>query len=196
MTLAKEGIVDPKPTGSVGYQETRAIRFAYCVLGWKAINIAKATGRSNHYICQIIHVNRFNALRARIEKEIVKKAVKGISSDVEEVTALTATALKRYLTDIVKTEAPLSAKDAKLISDIGANFHRILQLIKGKPTSISKVAEMTDAMAIESLGTVLKRMKQDPMFDMKKFLAEWHLTPEELKAVEDTDEEVEGPLFN
>ena len=198
MTLAGEEEFTPNPSGPIGYHEMRAVRFAYCVLGWSALKIAKATGRGYPTLRQLIYVKRFNALRERIEREIVKKAVKGIASDVEEVTALTATALKHYLTDIVKTEAPLSAKDAKLISDIGANFHRILQLIKGKPTSISKVSEMTDAMAIETLASTLKKMKEDPMFDMQKFLSELNLSPEDAKTLsqEFEDDESEGPLFN
>ena len=198
MHLAGEAVVVPDPKGAISYHEIRAVRFAYCVLGWSALKIARAMGRSYPVLRQMIHVKRFHPLRARIEKEIIRKAVKGIASDVEEVTALTATALKHYLTDIVKTEAPLSAKDAKLISDIGANFHRILQLIKGKPTSISKVSEMTDAMAIETLASTLKQMKQDPMFDMQKFLAELNLSPEDAKTLsqEFEDDESEGPLFN
>lgn len=168
---------------ALGYQEKRAIRFAYCVLGWPAAKISFAMGRTQRAVFKMIYRHKMPQLKARIESDLISKAVRGMESDVEEVTALTTSALKRWLTGVLTNDAPLTPKDAKLISDIGANFHRILQLIKNKPTSINKtVKDMTDDMALQSMVDVLKKMKEDPMFDMDKFLAECGISKEELKA--------------
>lgn len=190
-----EEAVKPDPKGMVGYHEGRAIRFAYCVLGWPSHEIASATGRSPQTLNNYIARWNLKGLRQKVDTQITTRAVKNISKDVEEVMGLSTSAIKRYLTQVVKTEVEISAKDAKLISDITANFHRILQLIKGKPTSIAKAAEMTDELAIESLASILKKARQDPMFDMQKLLNELNITPEQAAAVMD-DDEGEGNLFN
>lgn len=172
----------PNPIGEVGYQEKRAIRFAYCVMGWTPLKIADHMGRSYKFVANQVDRNGYKGLRKRLDAELIKNATKGMEADVESVVGLTTTALTRWLTQVVKDPAPLSAKDAKLISDIGANFHRILQLVKNKPTNISQtLPAMSDEIATEAFVKLITKMKEDPMFDMPKFLKETGVTKEDFE---------------
>ena len=62
-------------------------------------------------------------------------------------------------------------KDAKLASDIMANYHRVVQLVKNKPTSITKAFEsMSQQELIESAAELaLSSMKDDPMYREETF---------------------------
>lgn len=195
MHKAGQGELVLNPKGSMGLTEKRALRFAYCVLGWSPLKISKAMGRNYATVCRAVANGRFTDLRRRVDANIIKGAVKRLEGQVEEVTALTVTCIRRWLMDSIKQEAPLTAKEAKLVSDIGANFHRILQLIKNKPTNISKtISEQSEEAAMESMVTVLRRMREDPMFDMDKFLSEVGLTKEDvakLSQAEAASEDIE-----
>ena len=173
------------PSGAISYHERRTVRFAYCVLGWSPIKIAEAINRSANFINKMILKEKLKVLRARIDAQIIKKTVTGIAKDVEEVTGLTVQVVKRGLLDMIKSEEAISEKGLKLISDITANYHRILQLCKGNPTSITKTAaEYTEDEATKMFVEVLQKKQLDPMFNMSKFLAEVKVPPEVLQELE------------
>lgn len=183
---ASDGVIEFNPIARShpNEAEIRAIRFAYCALGWSAIRISEALGRNYRCVSRVIYKGKYQKLRERVDERLIKNAVGRMEGDVEAVTALTTAALKRYLTQVVHGDKEMSVKDAKLISDIGANFHRILQLLKNKPTAIhANLGSMSEEGSIEALVGVLKRMRQDPMFDMDAFLSRVGLTREEVKGV-------------
>ena len=194
LKAANQGVLTPNPRGPISFNEERAIRFAYCVLGWKAGDIAASIGREAQSVYRVIIRRKFTALRKKLDQDILTRSLAGVSENVEGVVSLTTQALTRYLTDVVKQETPLSPKDAKLLSDIGANYHRILQLIKSRPTSISAPAELSDEQAQTALISIIKKAKEDPMFDMEVFCRELNVTPDELRQKTDMfkDEEEEG----
>lgn len=106
-----------------------------------------------------------------------------MEGDVESVVSLSTAVITRHLSRLLRAEEELSPKDVKLVSDIGANYHRMLQLIKNRPTSINaNLLNMNDEQAQEAFLTVLRKMKEDPMCDMEKLLNELNITPEEWEA--------------
>lgn len=181
---AEDGVIEFNPPSRKhpNEAELRAIRFAYCALGWSAVKISQALGRNYRTIVSAIYRHRYIRVREKVDQQLIKRAIGRMEGDVEAVTALTTAALKRFLTQAIQSDRELTVKDAKLISDIGANFHRILQLIKNKPTAIhANIQNVSEEASIEALVGVIRSMKEDPMFDMDAFLARVGLTREEVR---------------
>lgn len=167
----------------IGYHELRAIRYAYCILGWTLPRICDTLKREGKAVARAIKKHRYNQLRERIDSTLIHRAVKGMEKDVENVVSLSTSVIKRHLSRLLRAEEELSPKDVKLVSDIGANYHRMLQLIKNRPTSINaNLLNMNDEQAQDAFLTVLRKMKEDPMCDMEKLLNELQITPEEWEA--------------
>lgn len=175
---------NPKPNVPPTANEIRAIRYAYCVLGWSNLKIAKALNKHFRTVNRVIVKRRYEELRQKIDEQMVRNAVTGMEEDVKGVTSLTVAALKRYLTQVVKDpDMKLSVKDAKLISDIGANFHRIFQLIQNKPTAIhASLPAMTEEETRKAFFDVVRKMKEDPMFDPEEFIKSTGITREQFES--------------
>ena len=178
MASIEAGVIKPATYGSIGYHEKRAIRFAYCVMGWHPSKIAANIGRHANTVNSIIVRHKMKRLRERIEERLISDACRGLEKGVETVVGLSTRAIEKWLGRCLQTDRELTPKDIKLISDVGANYHRILQLIRGDPTNINRnLEEMTEESAQETLITALKRMREDPMCDFAKTLNELGINP-------------------
>lgn len=149
------------------------IRHLYCHVGWDAIKISNASGIGLPRIRSIIQKRKLVEVKQRYDRALMKNALREQEADVEQICFLTVAALKQSLIKVVKTNPDLSMKEIKLLSDSLGSNHRVLQLIKNKPTSISETREAnSDEAAIGTLTEAIKQMCQDPMFDIKKFIEE------------------------
>ena len=81
--------------------------------------------------------------QAVIEK-LLEQAVKtGKVQELEQIVGLSLDGLKKYLARMVLRETEITAKDAKLLSDIIANIDRISRLENNKPTEVKRYEHMT-----------------------------------------------------
>lgn len=106
-------------------------------------------------------------LRERREKassETLSKYVRGSLADMREIIKLSVDNLKRFLTAHSVNETIVSTKDAKLMSDILANIHRVVQLENGKPTNITETRAVSQEELHEHLRQAIEDLKRvDPM---------------------------------
>lgn len=176
-------------------QFDRAVRYAYVVLGWSCNKIAFAAGKNHAVIENLVAKKRYRSLRDRVQEEIINRATKRHAEDAAEITYLTALALKKWLTQITVAEEPMTPKDAKMVSDIGANYDRIVRAIRAsdQPRPGTSLDQFGEKDAAKALLSVLARAKNDPMFDPKNFLKELNLEPSFLRSIADA---AEGNVFD
>lgn len=80
------------------------------------------------------------AQRTKYQDEVFKSCVlEGKTLEgLLRITNMSIAVLQRYCYRMVTREEEITTKDAKLLSDILANIHRLKQLEQGKPTDITE----------------------------------------------------------
>ena len=156
-------------TQPLSENEIRAIRYLYCVEGWKRSKIATALNRNVHCIGSLIRRRKFVELKEKLDARIIENAITESEKSSKQIIGLTDQVIIRYLTQVIRAEEKVSAKDAKLTSDIKANIFRIHQVSQGKPDTIKKVENMTEQDFRDLAKETYLLMKQDPLLDLEEF---------------------------
>lgn len=91
---------------------------------------------------------------------------RGKFREIEDIFGLTLVGLKKYIHRLVTREEELEAKEAKLLSDVVANIHRIARLEEGKPTDIRKYETLTpEELKAEARNILLDLQAEDDLVD-------------------------------
>lgn len=118
------------------------------------------------YIWALSTKYRWHKTKGEIDDALIRAAAKNMQGKLEDVTSLGIDVTRAFLLQLVKSgdAARLSPKDAKMISDVTANFHRVLQLVKGEPTDIIKtVRDMGNEDLLRAALHMFKGLQEDPL---------------------------------
>lgn len=95
----------------------------------------------------------------------MEKAFQANAKDFQETVGLSTANIKEYLSQLLSQGGPKNVKEAKLISDIGANYWRIKQNAEGKADTIRKIEHMTEQEYKKEAEEVMNLIKEDPMLE-------------------------------
>lgn len=162
---------NPTPAGTGHWltaSEERTIRHLFVVEGWKAPKIAISLNRSYPTVRDYIARAKLTKLRNRVDRSILENAVTANEKQFKEIIGLNTELIRRFLLQTLRADTNISVKDAKLASDIVANYWRLYQVIQGKPETINKNLEgLTPEDQREMAAEVLRMMREDPMLDIE-----------------------------
>lgn len=146
----------------------RELRYAYIVEGLDPHQMEKRFDLPNRYIWALATKYHWAKVKKELDDKLMAAAAKGLQPKLEAVVALGVHATSQFLTNLINSgEAKnLSPKDAKMISDVTANHHRVLQLAKGEPTDIVRhTRDMSNEELTEAAIHLMRALKEDPLCD-------------------------------
>lgn len=112
------------------------------------------------------HKKHWDDIKERELQRFVQKRIAKKAQELEEIVALSLGGLKEHLRRVIARGEDMSAKDAKLLSDIIANVDRIGRLEQGKPTDIKRYETMSpDELKEEARKIVADLAEEDPIVD-------------------------------
>ena len=101
--------------------------------------------------------------REKHSNEFIAKCIASQQNVYGEIISLSAESLRRWLSDLCKSERKMSVKDAKMLSDLVANVHRISQLERNLPTAINRAENVSVSDVKSALADAIDRLRQvDP----------------------------------
>lgn len=105
--------------------------------------------------------------------EYLSKCVESHLSGLDDIVKLSIENLRRFLLDHAQSEHHMTVKDAKMMSDLVSNIHRMAQLERQLPTSISKVTGATEEDVRVALKEALEDLRAvDPFVNYDKHATE------------------------
>lgn len=167
--LSKPGEDDPLPSErhkTITTCEKRVARHLYIVEGWTTNKIARAMRRKEQSIYRLCWRYKWRKVKARLEKKLIDRALSASETEFKEIIGLSTEVIKRFLIQSIRTDAPVTFKDAKLTSDMAANYWRLYQVVQGKPSDIKEIQKMTDEEAKDMMKQMFKDLREDPMLDI------------------------------
>ena len=167
---------------TISASEKRVARHLFIVEGWNTRKIAHAMGRRQQAIYRLYNRYKWKKLKLRLEKKLIDRALSASETEFKQIIGLSTEVIKRFLVQSLKTDAPVTFKDAKLTSDMAANYWRLYQVVQGKPSDIKEIQKMTDEEAKDMMKQMFKDLREDPMLDLDHLYG--------MKAKEDGEPEV------
>jgi hypothetical protein len=146
----------------------RELRYAYVVQGMSPREIEQEYRIPKRYVWALATVYRWSKTKREIDDKIIEAAAKNLQPKLESITALGAHALVEFLTNFIKSgdARRMSPKDAKMLSDVTANVHRVTQLVKGEPTDIVKsIRQMGPEELFKAAVHLFRDLKDDPLIE-------------------------------
>lgn len=110
-------------------------------------------------VTQLVAELNLKEERQKLGADYISKCVASHLSGFEDIIKLSVENLRRFLLDMTENEQPMSVKDAKMLGDLVHNVHRMSQLEKQLPTSISKNTGATVKDVNEALKEALEELR-------------------------------------
>lgn len=157
---------EDRPT-CITASEKRVARHLFIIEGWSTNKIAHALGRHEQAVYRLYSRYKWRKLKDRLEKKLIEKALKSSETEFKQIIGLSTEVIKRFLVQSLRDDTPVTFKDAKLTSDMAANYWRLYQVVQGKPSDIKEVVKMTDDEAKSMMRQMFEDLRDDPMLDVE-----------------------------
>jgi hypothetical protein len=132
--------------------------------------ISRVTGISegalSYYACRRKDGKTWYKEREDREKKVWEKVLTHQGRRIDSIVSLSTAALERFLERLIRRESEMDIKEAKLLSDVLANVHRIQRLENNEATDIRHYENMTPEQIREATIQALADIKKnDPFYN-------------------------------
>ena len=169
LRVGPDGRIEDITAGELPEGDLEKLKLLYAMYFTPA-EIAEKLGLSEFAVLGQIKARKLDVQREQVAEEAFREVVAAGADEFQQINTMTVTLLKRHLRKLMAREEELEAKEVKFVSEVLKNTYEILQLERGRPTSIVRLDKHLEGKQDirEFIRAQISELQEiDPMIDYK-----------------------------